>query len=97
MPQFKIGQRVRMKAIPENFNYVGLCGTVIKLEANCLCRNWLKGEIENVCGYGVEFDNVLAPYGLPFIVEAFRLEPLYDGDQKVSWTDCAWRPDMVRA
>lgn len=35
--------------------------------------------------------------GTHCVFEAHELIPIYDGNEKVSWSSCVWQPNQVRA
>ncbi len=88
---FWIGQRVRLKqastleAIPR-----GAIGTITQPQ------HWANGlrTQKPQFGYSVALDLYPHPhteYSGWLVPEKF-LEPIYDGDQTSSWSECAWRP-----
>lgn len=84
--KFAIGDRVRIvSADAPNELWRRLHGTETTIEKECDCGN---GCYE----LAVEVRPGIPACGnWPFIV------PIYDGHEKTSWSECAWKPSSVRA
>ncbi len=92
---FWIGQRVRLKqastqeAIPR-----GAIGTITEPQ------HWALGwhSQKPIFGYSVALDAYPHPEPEKYsgwLVQEKYLEPIYDGDQASSWSECAWRPREI--
>lgn len=81
---FWVGQRIRITKgrvdlRPVLSELLGQPGTV---------TDGRKIREEPIQSYAIKLDNF--PGEFAAVQEA--LEPLYDGDQKISWSECAWKP-----
>lgn len=92
MDKFRVGQMVRLiKASSANWKpYVGCVMEITGPQA--LRANSRTGRVRMAYAYSCT-DGAKAAGTVP---EEF-LAPLYDGDQKSSWSECAWKPSKVSA
>ena len=87
---FYVGQRVRVKTdhADPNVRIRGLHATIITQRYHMIGAVGLT----EMFAYTILVDG----FEHSMIAEEWELEPIYDGDQKTSWEDCAWRPrDLV--
>ena len=82
-----IGTKVRIVR-PGSINYGKVC-TVISIPL------WGVGQYGKEAGQYQLVDIVIQGGPCGYLVN--HLKPVYDGNEKVSWEDCAWRPTNVEA
>lgn len=89
MDKFRVGQKVRIikSKHPER---VGLIATITQKRA---WRKHLDGNL--IFGYRLDLPpkNKSAKF-CSYPEES--LAPVYDGDEKISWSECAWNPNEVK-
>lgn len=84
--KFRVGQRVRyvnVAGYQEKYN-----GKIVTIIEPRMIRN-----TANLFGYRVDH---LSPYGTGYLVLEENIEPLYDGDEASSWSECAWKPEEMK-
>jgi hypothetical protein len=90
MAKFNKGQKVRIINTVQRENRYRIGMVAYVLEPIVLVQNLTTSEIElgvmldipdpeNVCGF--------------VCCDECHLEPVYDGDEKSSWSECAWKPN----
>lgn len=96
MATFRVGQRVKLVRGVSAKNY-GLTGTITEFEFLPVGTPCDGGDI--VKPSGIDSDcKVLYDGDTKHSVEhTSRLEPLYDGHSKVSWSECLWAPNKETA
>jgi hypothetical protein len=85
--KFRVGQKVRViraKNCPELLHQVF---TIISPKERCYAPEF--GEWD-----GYELDVMVSGCGIS--AEEDDLEPVYDGDEKSSWSECAWKPEVLQ-
>lgn len=84
MSTFRIGQRVKLTRLSPNGDGsvpIGACGSIKPMHRDCYKD------------HTVQFDGFLYLSQ----VDGWQLEPLYDGNVKVEWSECVWQPTGVSA
>lgn len=95
--KFKVGQLVvmRLPAVETGFGWEILNGEIGQVIAPKRVRLTQVGprngpkELERCVVYGVQWR------GQILALRERYLKPLYDGNQPVSWSECAWQPREV--
>lgn len=98
MSKFRVGQRVRIVGCAEG-NYmgrnIGKTGVIVR-KWRASIRQWICGESRGGPYWIVD----VAPVndsGDPFGWAEKHLSPCaYDGNEKVSWSECLWQPTPER-
>jgi len=89
MTTFYVGQRVRL-ARPQHPRHMGMTGTVSAIFPE-------RQGFSYIVNCEIIPDGPLVSGAVPE-THTDRLEPiLYDGNQLVSWSECAWKPEGVEA
>lgn len=92
MSKFRINQRVRL-----------LRGSRVKPGTTGTVSGPLEFvQTENVPGgewcHAVQYDGYHSPHMSGYYWTATdEMEPLYDGDTKISWAECVWKPVRIAA
>lgn len=87
MDKFRVGQKVRIIKVHRATEWLGTITTIIQPKRRLPFH---EGYID---AYTVD---IAPPVGyLTFSVPEDCLEPVYDGDQKSSWSESAWKPKDV--
>jgi hypothetical protein len=88
MDKFRVGQKVRLiKSIhcPELIGSIFIILEQRKLRINPeIEKPWLGYRVDYIKG-----NNYFCP-------REEALEPVYDGDEKSSWSECAWKPKELQ-
>lgn len=101
MDKYVVGQKVRVIA-PKNSMFLGVVGVIS--QPRQVCTVYSNGKVWEDFVYEVDVskEEIKALLkGTPmehmnfesFAAKEEFLEPLEDPNQKVSWDDCAWKPD----
>ena len=88
MDKFRVGQKVRYKGLIINYANNGKVTEVTEPRHLAISP---AGEEVFVYSVGERDEE-----GLFYGVFEENLEPVYDGDEKSSWNECAWKPDEHR-
>lgn len=96
MRKFKVGDRVRIVHAVRSPERVGTETEVVALER---AQEWWEavvcGDIqlgEEVCMLDIPVEPKYSGYAAPHA----WLEPVYDGNSLVSWSECLWQPRSVK-
>lgn len=96
--RFKVGDRVRIvrSYVPER---VGVVATIVgELSDRCSgCGRAMSGAAHALDIEGLNISEVDCQPGCPASYFPEFLVPIYDGNEKVSWSECAWKPAGVSA
>jgi hypothetical protein len=84
MDKFRVGQRVIFKTCHWYPEVSGTVTTIAESRRECVGRGGF-----HLFAYTLDLP---APNGKTFVAEEWQLEPYYDGDEKSTWTECAWKP-----
>jgi hypothetical protein len=95
---FKVGDRVRIiKAGDAHPQRLGVVATVTGVYENTRCPTCECGPLAPIA-YTLDLPNLNAGHeGCSAAYQPFRLELIYDGHEKTTWSECAWQPNKVRA
>ena len=74
---------------PRDFFPVGTIGMITSPRIRRYCVNYEKV-------YFAYSTDVIDANGIPWGPSENTIEPVYDGDQPVSWEGCAWKPQTIR-
>jgi len=81
--KFRVGQKVIMARARFRNHLVGTVATITKQQGPYFAGS---GAME----FGYQLD--VYDDGTRIYSEEWQLDPLYDGDQKSSWSESAWKP-----
>jgi hypothetical protein len=84
MDKFRVGQKVRFVGLVKQPEDNGKITTIVAQQEKFVSKR--TGKL--MFGY-----EVTGGYG----VKEINLEPVYDGDEKSSWSESAWKPNKVKA
>lgn len=88
--KFHVGQRVVWR-VPDGVEYVAtVTGRRAPYRYKGTGRLYLVYPLD-LDGYGTK-----ATDGCMYAAPEPELRPLYDGNQRVTWSECAWHPQKVR-
>lgn len=92
MSKFKVGDRVRIVGADFDKTVIGTETTIV---GYCAPRHAADGKE----GWFVDLPTAtgrFTPSGYR-CCQTYHLEPVYDGNERVSWSSCVWQPSSVRA
>lgn len=82
--KFSVGQRVRIVKVDRRTDLLGTETVITAIDRAGLHEIDIPSDID-------------VDYWPHFWCRAEQIEPIYDGNEKVSWSECAWKPKKVRA
>lgn len=92
--KFNVGDRVRI--IKRDSSRYGLVTTVTAVRTNAtLLMGMSRTKVVVPVAYAVDL-NPINPLATWCGYQPEYLEPIYDGNEKVSWSSCAWQPKSLR-
>jgi hypothetical protein len=92
--KFNIGDRVRVNCPTSLLGYHGRETVVIGIHTNKRTHH-RHGIVSAPLFYQVDLPSTRV--GAMILYRPHELEPIYDGNEKVSWSSCVWQPNQVRA
>lgn len=91
---FSVGQRVLVTSCDKRTQLPGFVAAPKRFRT----VRFTGGNLAELLTYLVQVDGLPShtPSGL-WSVEEWQIEPIDDGREVVSWSECAWQPEPVRA
>jgi hypothetical protein len=88
MDKFRVGQKVRIIKAVHNPELLGVVCVITEEKRER--TSFIDGHKWQ--GYGVDIDVIRSNRKIHVCPSEHSIEPVYDGDEKSSWSECAWKP-----